>query len=308
MTDTTTTTTTATVAPSGAPAAELPASAVPDQAYAERMLNATMADTTITSAADAQAKAAGTTRPDSVPEKFWDATKGTVNTEALLKSYGDLEKAFSSKQGDKPADEAATETKTPEADKATIDRPEGEQKTEGEAAPLTAAVESLRNAYAKGEVTDEVIKPLTDAGLPREVVDTYLAGVKALETVSLMNAHTAAGGKEQFDSAVAWARSDLSDADLDFYNTQVSNPATANQAIEWLMGKFKGANPTEGRRIAATTAAAGGDTFESMSQMQDAMKDPKYGKDPSFRQAVAEKLQRSIQAGKISLTAQRYTR
>lgn len=34
-------------------------------------------------------------RPDDVPEKFWDAETGSVRTEALLKSYGELEKRLS---------------------------------------------------------------------------------------------------------------------------------------------------------------------------------------------------------------------
>lgn len=31
-------------------------------------------------------------RPENVPEKFWDAEKGTLNSEGLLKSYSELEK------------------------------------------------------------------------------------------------------------------------------------------------------------------------------------------------------------------------
>ncbi|MEQ8667020.1 MAG: hypothetical protein RIC16_14970 [Rhodospirillales bacterium] len=31
-------------------------------------------------------------RPDGVPDKFWDADSGTIRTEALMKSYGELER------------------------------------------------------------------------------------------------------------------------------------------------------------------------------------------------------------------------
>lgn len=37
-------------------------------------------------------------RPDNVPEKFWNAETGTVNTEALLASYTELEKTRSKPQ------------------------------------------------------------------------------------------------------------------------------------------------------------------------------------------------------------------
>lgn len=41
--------------------------------------------------ADDKAKGEKPKRPDSIPEKFWDADKGALNTEGLLKSYGELE-------------------------------------------------------------------------------------------------------------------------------------------------------------------------------------------------------------------------
>jgi hypothetical protein len=47
-------------------------------------------------------------RPAGVPEKFWDATAGTVRTEALLKSYLELERKLGS-MVPLPADQADTE-------------------------------------------------------------------------------------------------------------------------------------------------------------------------------------------------------
>lgn len=47
------------------------------------------------------------TRPAEVPEKFWDATSGSLRTEALLKSYGELERRLSQKLAPPPADAPA---------------------------------------------------------------------------------------------------------------------------------------------------------------------------------------------------------
>ena len=41
------------------------------------------------------AEVAAPQRPDEVPEKFWDAEAGTIRTEALLKSYVELERRMS---------------------------------------------------------------------------------------------------------------------------------------------------------------------------------------------------------------------
>lgn len=54
-----------------------------------------------------------TARPDNVPEKFWDADKGAVKTEDVLKSYGELEKALT-KAKEKPKAPEKYEYKVPE--------------------------------------------------------------------------------------------------------------------------------------------------------------------------------------------------
>ena len=36
-------------------------------------------------------------RPDEVPEKFWDAERGAIRVEALLKSYRELERKLSAR-------------------------------------------------------------------------------------------------------------------------------------------------------------------------------------------------------------------
>ena len=43
-----------------------------------------------------------TTRPDHVPEKFWDADAGSVRTDALIKSYGELERRLGEPAPDVP--------------------------------------------------------------------------------------------------------------------------------------------------------------------------------------------------------------
>lgn len=48
-------------------------------------------------------------RPDNVPEKFWDAEKGAVKTEDVLKSYTELEKSIGKPKYDIPASDAAPE-------------------------------------------------------------------------------------------------------------------------------------------------------------------------------------------------------
>lgn len=47
----------------------------------------------------AQVEASIATKPEDVPEKFWDKEKSEVRVEAVLKSYGELEKRFGAFKG-----------------------------------------------------------------------------------------------------------------------------------------------------------------------------------------------------------------
>lgn len=279
----------------------LPETAAPSAEYVAQMSAATHTDPTPAPAANAAPAAA----PE-VPAKFKNAD-GTPNVAAILASYSELEKKQS---------QAAPAAATPPAAEGTPPAAEPapgvkiEKPAAAAPAPLADALTAFRTAYDAGtELTDDHFKPLTDAGLPREMIDTYLAGVKAIESTIELSAHEAAGGKDKFEAARTWAASALTDAELDYYNTQAGNPATAKQAVEWLMGKHGSANPSEGAVIDAQAAqGAGGDNFTSQAQVTEAIASREYKTDPAFRQKVAEKLHRSIQAGSIRSTAEFHSR
>nr|BDD47278.1 hypothetical protein 2 [bacterium] len=70
-----------------------------------------------------QQPAAQSMRPDNIPEKFWDASTGSLRTDALLKSYGELERRFGDSAGN-PVDKPTANV--PEsADGYSITPPEG---------------------------------------------------------------------------------------------------------------------------------------------------------------------------------------
>lgn len=274
---------------------------VPSAEYAEAMLSAQHGDPT------PPGPKAAAERPAHIPEKFWDAEKGEARWDDLAKSYSELEKR-QPKTEETPAAEGESEGEE-QAPGTKIERKE--DKPEGEAAPLTTAVEAFQAAFEEknGEVTDEDIGALESVGLPRQTIDTYLAGLKAIATLNQQAAETAAGGAEAFSSARSWAAEKLSDADLDYYNKTVADPKTSTQAVEWLMAKYRAARPPEGKRIPGVpSAAASGDLFRSTAQVTEAMGDPRYQRDPAYRQQVAEKLLRSKRAGTITTGASYHSR
>lgn len=287
----------------------LPASAFPEgvnpQEYINKTLNPAPANINVETPAEKPQ------RPEGVPEKFWDADKGELRTDALLKSYSELEKTRGNPE--------ATETPAQPDNSPKIERPASETPAKPEAAPegsesapaaapLGDLVSAAAKAYADtGAVTEESYKALTEAGLPREMVDTYFAGLQALEQVSLNSAYTAAGGKETFDAAREWAAQNLSDDDFGFYNNAVANPKTAKSGVEWLVQKFKAAVPDEGKLVTADVQPASlGSVYRSQAELVNAMKDPRYSNDPAYRQEVADKMLRSRQQGALSTGAKFY--
>lgn len=279
----------------GSEAQSLPDSAAPSAEYVETMRAA--AHTDPVPAGDKPKHE----RPEHIPEKFWDADKGEARWDDLAKSYAELEKSASAKKTDEAAEDPEADTKeTAKIERKDQDKPEGE----AEANPLTVAVEEMAKAYESGEVTDDHIKAVEDLGLPRNVIDTYLAGVKALETLALNEVHAAAGGADSFKAAQDWAAEKLSDQDLDYYNAGVADPAKRTQTVEWLMAKFKAARPSEGRLVEGRPSTdTSGDVFRSQAQVTEAMASQQYRTDPAFRQQVAEKLLRSKRAGTITTGA-----
>ncbi|MFN3573633.1 MAG: capsid assembly protein [Phenylobacterium sp.] len=283
----------------------LPETAAPSAAYVAQMTSAQHTDPT-----PAHLAAAPSAAP-TVPEKF-RAADGSLDSAKLLASYAELEKKLSggtAQDAPNAAPAAAPKADEPPAQEAKpgakIERPADPQAAQP--SPLTTAIETLKTAYEGGqELTDDLIKPLTEAGLPRDVVETYFAGLRAIEASIELTAHQVAGGKDAFEAARNWAASALSDQELDYYNTQAANPATAKQAVEWLMAKHSAANPSEGRLVDAQPvgSAVAGDVFNSQHEVTKAMASAEYKANPAFRQQVAEKLQRSIRAGTLRSTVE----
>lgn len=268
-------------------AVELPATALP----------AGMATADYTASLTAALAPAAGARPDNIPEKFWDADKGAVNVEALLKSQNELEKRFTQ---EKQAPAAAEPEKVEAAD-ATDEQPLTlERKAEEpapEAKPLTTAVETFAARYAetKGELADEDFAPLLAQGLPREVIDIYLAGIKATEALQQQGVHALAGGEDRWKAAEEWASRSASDDDLATFNS-IGNPKAQ---VEWLMAKYDAANPSEGSFVEGEASSSPGDVFRSVAEQSAAINDPRYLTDTAYRADVQAKMGRSMKAGFI---------
>ncbi|NCP10402.1 MAG: hypothetical protein GW859_00350 [Sphingomonadales bacterium] len=250
-------------------------------------------------------------RPEGVPEKFWDAEKGQVNTEALLKSYTELEKS----RGEAPKEPVQDGETPPARNDGKVEKTVAEQvedaANDASNPALQSAIELAREQFATGqELGPEAYEALEKAGIPREMTDLYVAGLRAQTEQQLTQLHSFVEGKDNYEAMITWASRNLDDAGIDAFNTALDNPSLREFAVRDLYSKFSKANPSEGSLVAPKGGQAGatGDVYRSMDELVTAQMDGRYGTDTAYTQAVQEKVQRSLSSGIELAPGQRFAR
>ena len=212
-------------------------------------------------------------KPDFIPDKFYNKETGEINYEGLAKSYTELEKKQSTpKEETKPAEPATAEEAV-------------------EQAGLDMA--ALQSEYdEKGTLDDKSYEALEKAGIPKDTVNRYIEGQKALVAQAQQHAYSLTDGEEGYRAMSDWAKANLSADDLSNYNTSVNstNQSTREIAIRGLWAKYS-ADAGSGKPLVhgkATDTQTGG--YKSRQQMIDAMKDSRYLSDPAYRAEVEAKV------------------
>lgn len=215
-------------------------------------------------------------RPEWLPEKF-------KSPEELSKAYGELEKQFTQSRQ--------------EASEADTSEPEPETTADARQAVENAGVdfEGLQQEFAdNGELSDSTYEDLQKRGIPRDMVDTYIEGQKALATEYQTELYGFAGGEENYNEMAEWATENLSEDEVDAYNDAIvsGNSAQARLAIDGLVQRYRNAEGVQPRLVGGK-ASSSVDTYASWAQVTADMAKPEYKKDPAYRQAVSNKLARS---------------
>mgnify|MGYP003153823035 CR=1 FL=1 len=203
-------------------------------------------------------------RPEWLPEKFESA-------EAMAQAYAELE----TKLGNPEAQPTETETKE-------------------EASEYDNTIEGATIEFQeKGELSEETYKALEKQGLNKIMVDNYIAGQEAIIAQQQMEITSEIGGMQEYQKLSNWAAETLSDDDLQAYNETVESGtvAQAKFALKSLYAQFQAAGSP---KIAqGSVNGTGVPPFQSRQQVTMAMRDPRYDKDPAYRDEVLQRLARS---------------
>ena len=209
------------------------------------------------------------------------------NAEELEQGYIELQKKLGS-----PEEKA--EEKTPE--------PEKEVKEEKkEEAVDTAFLDTLWNESQK-EFTKETIEKLQSMK-PEDIAQMHLnyrANVKTEESPGfseqdITQLKGVVGGEEQYQQMMGWAKDNLSEGEVNMYDQVMDkgDPLAAFFAVQALTYRFNDSRGVDGEMLQGKAAKSDADTFKSQAQVVKAMSDPQYEKDPAYRQAIYDKLERS---------------
>ena len=246
--------------------------------------------------------------PAQVPQKFKGAD-GTVNVDALMASYLELEKSKSAAPADTSAADAATLAAKSGLDAAaalanssepTSAESLADALTEPKAPEASEMWTAINAEFAKtGTISDESAKLLVASGADPAILVTFNAGLAATQKADMATAADMVGGKEALDTTLAWAKENLS-ADE---KASIIPQLRGAQAETILMG-------LHARRIAATAPSGQVDTntlaggtlpqgnpdlnlkpFRDWSEQQHAMADPRYKTDPDYRAICETRLQ-----------------
>ena len=220
-------------------------------------------------------------RPAWLPEKF-------KSPEDMAKAYAALEGKLGGQSNDPPADAPADPTAEPAI-------PDDKTVTDALAKDGLSLDEFSAEFNKSGALSEESYAKLLAAGYDKGLVDNYISGQQARASLYEAELKGVAGGTDSYDKMVTWAKATMTAAEIDAYNASVSSssPDAAKLAISGLKARYEAVNGREPSFVKGTPASATTDAFASRHEITAAMKDPRYAKDPAYRQQVISKLNRS---------------
>jgi hypothetical protein len=209
--------------------------------------------------------------------KFRDA-------EELEKAYIELQSKLGSRNNEEEVSEPETE--------------------EVETEPNVSLLDTLWEEAQTGELSDEVKQQLSQMNSVelaaeylkyRQQVEANQPTVSDISEEDVNDLRGLVGGTEDYQNMIAWASENLSPEAIQRYDKVMasSDYDAMAFAVEALKSKYIESIGVEGQLFKGKPAASSKDVFRSQAEVVAAMADPRYDRDPAYRQDVYNKLERS---------------
>lgn len=181
------------------------------------------------------------------------------------------------------------------------EQPQTEQEPDAESEPDLDLMEALWQ-QSQSEYEQETLEALRDAD-PADIAQAYLDyrsenqahELTADETDSL---YDVVGGQEQYTNMLRWAADNCDEQTIEMYDAVMAKGDLescffAVQAMAFRMAEMEGWQPDD--FLSGRTPIQTADVFRSQAEVVEAMNDPRYDRDPAYRQDIMNKLERSTE-------------
>ena len=162
--------------------------------------------------------------------------------------------------------------------------------------------EDITNRFIEnGNISDDDYTKLAEGGFSRQVIDTYLDGVRSQGNVEeiargeISNIKEIAGGDQGYEQMKSWANENLSQDEITAFDnlTATASAPAIRLAVQGLYSQYSNAMGIEPDLVSGRPSSNGLAPYRSAAEVTAAMSDPRYGKDMTYTGTVQEKLRES---------------
>jgi hypothetical protein len=202
------------------------------------------------------------------------------SAEELERGYLELQKRLSS-----PAEEEPQVEEAPEAEE------EEEIEVDGD------LFDAIMESYRTGEWDDNLVEEVGKMD-PIDVANMFLTKqgeaqqTEVATEEDVTQIQDSVGGVDEYQNMLQWAGQNLSEQEINLYDAAMDrgDPLTMFFAAQALNSRYQDAVGYDGEMLTGSAPRNTSNGFRSQAELIAAMSDPRYDKDPAYRQDIADKL------------------
>jgi len=212
------------------------------------------------------------------------------SAEELEKAYIELQKKLGESNDELRQEDPQGRRREEEVEEQPID-----------ADPLIDLLNEASQEYAQeGKLSEETFEKLSQMD-SKDLLEAYMqiqsnpAQVEDFTAEQVSDIQNFVGGEQQYNGLVSWAAENMPENFVQAFDNliNVGDPDMIKLAVVGMQAAFQEANGYEGRMLSGKPAQTQQDVFRSQAEVVAAMSDPRYDRDPAYRQDVFAKLERS---------------
>ena len=180
----------------------------------------------------------------------------------------------------------------------TTDTTEEEATEETEENPSDSSLFDRLWSESGGDFSEETLKELSSSK-PEDLAKMYLdyrsKNTKVISEDTAKELMNSVGGDKAYMDMMKWAGETLNESEISMYDSvmETGDANAAYFAMQALSYKYNDSVGVDGQLLQGKAAANTNKGFKSQAEVVSAMQDPRYDRDPAYRQEVMAKLERS---------------